>query len=63
MLEARGPGQLSKSAQLDEGNSADMLSHGIIWVMAEAVLAAAEQAACVPAKRKKYTAEAVTGAY
>lgn len=33
--------------------------------MAEAVLAAAEQAAaaCVPAKRKKYTAEVMTGAY
>lgn len=39
-------------------------SHGIKWVMTEAVLAAAEQAAtaCMPVKRKKVAAEVVTGA-
>lgn len=63
-LQARAPKQLPQGGQTDEGDRSDMLSHGITWAMAEAILAAAEQAAaaCLPAKRKKYAAEVITGA-
>lgn len=62
-LQARGTGLSPAGRQSCEGNILGVSSNGITWVMAEAVLAAAEQAAtaCVPVKRKKAAAEVVTG--
>lgn len=63
-LQARTTGLPPQGRQSScNGSKRDMSSHGITWVMAEAVLAAAEQAAtaCVPVKRKKAAAEVVTG--
>ena len=63
-LQAKGAGFSSQGRQSCAGNGLDRSAQDITWVMAEAVLAAVEQAAtaCLPVKRKKIAAEVVTGA-